>query len=183
MIVGYARVSTHEQNLDLQNDALKKAGCKKIFTDNASGSLQDRDGLSRALDSLRPSDTLVVWKLDRLGRSLSHLVGLVEELKDRGVFFRSLQENIDTSSGVGKLVFHIFASLAEFERDIVRERTMAGLASARVRGRMGGRPKALDEKKIALAQAMHHDKKIPIKEICSTLGVGRTTLYRYLNNH
>lgn len=181
MLIGYARVSTLEQNLDLQNDALKKGGCRKIFTDKASGSAQERDGLDRAVESLREGDTLVVWKLDRLGRSLAHLVTLLNDLKDRKIGFRSLQENIDTTSGVGKLVFHIFASLAEFERDLIRERTLAGIASARARGRLGGRPRALDAKRIAQAKAMHKDKKIPIKEISATLGIGRTTLYRYLN--
>ena len=181
MLIGYARVSTLEQNLDLQNDALKKAGCRKIFTDKASGSAQGRDGLDRAVESLREGDTLVVWKLDRLGRSLAHLVTFLNDLKDRKIGFRSLQENIDTTSGVGKLVFHIFASLAEFERDLIRERTLAGIAAARARGRLGGRPRALDAKRIAQAKAMHKDRKIPIKEICETLAVGRTTLYRYLN--
>jgi DNA invertase Pin-like site-specific DNA recombinase len=181
MRIGYARVSTHEQNLDLQKDALLKAGCGKVFKDKASGSAGERPGLKRAMDVLREGDTLVVWKLDRLGRSLSHLVELISELRNNGVGFRSLQENVDTTSGVGKLVFHIFASLAEFERDLVRERTLAGLAAARARGRMGGRPKVLDEKKIAQAQAMHSAKMIPIKEICSTLGIGKTTLYRYLS--
>jgi DNA invertase Pin-like site-specific DNA recombinase len=181
MLIGYARVSTVDQNLDLQNDALKKVGCRKIFTDKVSGSAQARDGLDRAVDSLRAGDTLVVWKLDRLGRSLTHLVAFLNDLKDRKIGFRSLQENIHTTSGAGKLVFHIFASLAAFERDLIRERTLAGIASARARGRLGGRPRALDAKRIAQAKAMHKDKKIPIKEICTTLGVGRTTLYRYLN--
>ncbi len=182
MLIGYARVSTHEQNLHLQDDALQKAGCERIFTDKASGSSGDRQGLQRAVDALREGDTLVVWKLDRLGRSLSHLVEFISSLRSKGIGFRSLQESIDTTSGVGKLVFHIFASLAEFERDLVRERTMAGLASARARGRMGGRPRVLDAKKIAQARALHSTKTIPIKEICSTLGIGRTTLYRYLSS-
>ncbi len=180
MFVGYARVSTHEQNFDLQQDALKNAGCRKIFTDTISGAVQTREGLERAMDALREGDTLVVWKLDRLGRSLPHLVVLINALRDKGIGFRSLQEHIDTTSGVGKLVFHIFASLAEFERDLIRERTLAGIASARARGRLGGRPKLLDTKKVALARAMHADKTVAIRDICATLQVGRTTLYRYL---
>ena len=180
MIIGYARVSTQDQNLTLQEDALKKAGCKKIFTDKTSGSQNEREGLSRAMEALREGDTMVVWKLDRLGRSLSNLVQLINELKDRGVGFKSLQENIDTTSGVSKLIFHIFASLAEFERDLIRERTMAGLASARARGRLGGRPKSLDAKKVALAKAMFKDKNNSVRDICDTLGIGKTTLYRYI---
>ncbi len=180
MLIGYARASTLEQNLKLQRDALKKAGCRKIYTDKAGGSVEGRSGLAKALESLRRGDKLVVWKLDRLGRSLSHLVTLLEELKEQGVGFRSLQENINTTSGVGKLVFHIFASLAEFERDLLRERTLAGIASARSQGRLGGRPRALDAKQIAQAKAMHKSGKIPLNEICAKLGVGRTTLYRYL---
>ena len=181
LLIGYARVSTHEQNLDLQRDALKKAGCGKIFTDTVSGSVKTREGLERAMAALRAGDSLVVWKLDRLGRSLSNLVALINDLRDKGIGFRSLQENIDTTSGVGKLVFHIFASLAEFERDLIRERTLAGIASARARGRLGGRPKLLDAKKVALARLMHADKQVAINDICTTLGIGRTTLYRYIN--
>lgn len=180
MLIGYARVSTQDQNLSLQKDALKKAGCERIYTDKTGGAETNRSGLDKTLDVLRPGDTLVVWKLDRLGRSLSHLVELVNQLKEREVGFRSLQESIDTTSGVGKLVFHIFASLAEFERDMIRERTLAGLESARARGRMGGRPKALDKKKAAMARSMHRDKNLTVKEICETLGVGKTTFYRYV---
>jgi DNA invertase Pin-like site-specific DNA recombinase len=182
MLIGYARVSTHEQNLRLQNDALRKSGCKKTFTDKASSASEELNGLHRALDSLRKGDTLVVWKLDRLGRSLSHLIALIDDLRFKGIGFRSLQENINTKSGVGKLVFHIFASLAEFERDLIRERTMAGLAAARARGRKGGRPKTLNARQIAQAKAMHSTKQIPIREICATLGVSKTTFYRYLKS-
>ena len=181
MLVGYVRVSTGEQNDDLQQDALKKAGCEKIFTDTASGSVKERSGLMKTMEMLRDGDTLVVWKLDRLGRSLPHLVELVNGFKDKGIEFRSLQESIDTNSGIGKLVFHLFASLAEFERDIIRERTMAGLNAARARGRLGGRPKALDDNKIIQAKALYKDKDLSIKDICSTLGIGRTTFYRYVN--
>ena len=180
MLIGYARVSTQDQKLTLQKDALKQASCERIFTDKQSGATTKRTGLDLALDQLREGDTLVVWKLDRLGRSLSHLVELVNDLKQRKIGFRSLQENIDTTSGVGKLVFHLFASLAEFERDLIRERTMAGLDSARARGKLGGRPKVMDDKKAAMARSMHRDKDLPVKEICSTLGISRTTFYRYL---
>ena len=170
MRIGYARVSTQDQHLRAQTDALKQAGCEKVYTDQLSGASRERPGLTQALETLRKGDTLVVWKLDRLGRSLPHLVELVGELKERGVGFRSLQENLDTTSGTGKLVFHLFASLAEFERDLIRERTMAGLAAAR----------ALEAKQVALARAMYQDKNNSVKDICATLQVGKTTLYRYL---
>jgi DNA invertase Pin-like site-specific DNA recombinase len=140
MLIGYARISTHEQNLDLQEDALKAAGCKKVYTDKTGGAKSERPGLEKALADARPGDTLVVWKLDRLGRSLKHLIETVTDLSHRGVGFKSLQENIDTTTSGGKLVFHVFGALAEFERDIIRERTLAGLAAARARGRKGGRP-------------------------------------------
>lgn len=155
---------------------------ERICTDKASGATSQRAALDRALDQLRKGDSLVVWKLDRLGRSLSHLVELVNDLKERGIGFSSLQESIDTTSGVGKLVFHLFASLAEFERDLIRERTMAGLNSARARGRLSGRPKVMDAKKAAMARWMHRSKDTPVKEICSTLGISRTTFYRCLND-
>ncbi len=180
MRIGYARVSTQDQHLRAQTDALKQAGCEKVYTDQLSGASRERPGLTQALETLRKGDTLVVWKLDRLGRSLPHLVELVGELKERSIGFRSLQENLDTTSGTGKLVFHLFASLAEFERDLIRERTMAGLAAARARGRLGGRPRALEAKQVALARAMYQDKNNSVKDICATLQVGKTTLYRYL---
>lgn len=180
MRIGYARVSTLDQQLTAQEQALKQAGCKKIYTDKLSGTYQERPGLTQALEVVRKGDILVVWKLDRLGRSLAHLVHLVNELKEKGVGFKSLQENLDTTSGVGKLVFHLFASLAEFERELIRERTQAGLAAARARGRRGGRPRVMDAQKIAQAKALYNDRHITVKEICTTLGVGRTTLYRYL---
>src|SRR5437870_5635697 len=142
-LLGYARVSTSDQNPDLQLDALKGAGCFRVFVDRASGALDERPELTKALDQLRPGDTLVVWKLDRLGRSLRHLIDTVAELQRRDVGFRSLQESIDTTTPGGKLVFHIFGALAEFERDIVRQRTLAGLAAARARGRAGGRPPSM----------------------------------------
>jgi len=181
MLIGYARVSTQDQRLDLQKDALKKAGCKKVFTDVASGGAKtERPGLQAALQFAREGDTLVVWKLDRLGRSLRHLIESVTELKERQVGFRSLQESIDTTTSGGKLIFHIFGSLAEFEKDLVRERTCAGLAAARARGRRGGRPRVLDEKKTALARSLYKDKTNSPAEIAKTLGVSRSTLYRYV---
>ena len=180
MLIGYARVSTPDQHLRAQRDRLKQSGCEQIYTDKISGTQDERPGLDKALEMLRTGDTLVVWKLDRLGRSLGHLVQLLTVLKDRGVGFKILQENIDTRSGVGKLVFHLFASLAEFEHDLIRERTQAGLAAARARGRRGGRPKALDAKQVVQARAMYQDRQISVHEICSTLGIGRTTFYRYM---
>lgn len=171
MFVGYARVSTTDQNLDLQQDALLAAKCERIFTDTASGAKTQRPGLTEVLQCCRPGDTLVVWKLDRLGRSLPHLVETVRDLVAREVGFKSLQENIDTTSSGGKLIFHIFASLAEFERDIIRERTQAGFPSARARGRKGDRPKDVDGKKQKAALALKNDPRWSIKEICDILGI------------
>ena len=180
MLIGYARVSTHEQNLDLQEDALKAAGCKKVYTDKISGTKAERPGLEKALADVRPGDSLVVWKLDRLGRSLQHLIETVTDLSHRGVGFRSLQEAIDTTTSSGKLIFHVFGALAEFERDLIRERTLAGLAAARVRGRTGGRPRNLDDKKMRHAVMLHSDPTNSVKDICRTLGISKATLYRYL---
>jgi DNA invertase Pin-like site-specific DNA recombinase len=157
MRIGYARVSTHEQNLDIQEDALKAAGCEKIYTDKTGGTKAERTGLERALADLRAGDRLVVWKLDRLGRSLRHLIETVTNLRDRGVGFQSLQEAIDTKTSGGKLIFHVFGALAEFDRDLIRERTLAGLATARTRGRKGGRPRDLDDKKKRHASLLHSD--------------------------
>lgn len=179
MLIGYARVSTHEQNLDLQMDALKAAGCEHIFTDTASGAKTDRPGLTAALELCRKEDTLVVWKLDRLGRSLPHLVETVRDLVDKGVGFKSLQESIDTTTSGGKLIFHLFASLAEFERDIIRERTKAGLVAARARGRMGGRPKGVNTKKQKAALALKANPQYSIREICEIVGISRNTYYKY----
>jgi DNA invertase Pin-like site-specific DNA recombinase len=183
MLIGYARVSTQDQTLALQRDALSKAGCECVFTDTASGALAERSGLEEALEFARPGDTLVVWKLDRLGRSLRHLIDIIGRMQDRGIGFKSLTESIDTTTGGGKLVFHVFAALAEFERDIIRERTHAGLTAARARGRKGGRPKAValaDAKKVAVAQSLYDDKSLSIAEICRTLRVSRSTLYRHI---
>jgi DNA invertase Pin-like site-specific DNA recombinase len=183
MLVGYARVSTQDQTLDLQKDALEKAGCRKLFTDTASGAKAERKGLEEALAYVREGDTLVVWRLDRLGRSLNHLIETVADLDGRKIGFKSLTESIDTTTSGGKLVFHIFGALAEFERDIIRERTQAGLQAARARGRLGGRrrAKALDTpKKVAMAQALYADKSHTVGDICKTLNVSRATLYRYV---
>src|SRR5712692_8114388 len=184
MNIGYARVSTQEQTLNLQTDALEKIGCSKIFTDTISGSATERKGLDEALEYVREGDTLVVWRLDRLGRSLKHLIETIARLNNRKIGFKSITENIDTTTSGGKLIFHIFGALAEFERDIIRERTNAGLQAARARGRLGGRPKAQTlntAKKIALAQSLYDDKNNTIDEICKTLNISRATLYRYIN--
>lgn len=183
MLVGYARVSTQDQTLDLQRDALEGAGCERVFTDTIGGSKAERPGLDEALSFLKPGDTLVVWRLDRLGRSLQHLLEIVGRLQARGIGFRSITESIDTTSSGGKLIFHIFGALAEFERELIRERTQAGLAAARARGRKGGRPKAAalsDPRRVAMAQALYDDKSNSIDDICKTLRVSRSTLYRYV---
>ena len=184
MLIGYARVSTQDQTLDLQTDALKQAGCEKIFTDTMSGAKAERPGLQEAMHHLRARDTLVVWRLDRLGRTLKQLIATITELSDHEIGFMSLQEHMDTTTSGGKLIFHIFASLAEFEREVIRERTIAGLQAARARGRFGGRPKtqALDPTKMALAKQLHDDRSRPVQEICDTLQISKSTLYRYLRD-
>lgn len=182
MLIGYARVSTQDQKLDSQKDALKKAGCKRIFTDVASGVRTERKGLEHALDFIRAGDTLVVWKLDRLGRSLKNLIEIVNKIHSRKIGFCSLQENIDTTTSGGKLIFHVFGALAEFERDLIRERTKAGLSAARARGRKGGRPRLLDKKKIEIAKSLFKDTRNSVKDICETLKVSKATLYRYLKH-
>src|SRR5438874_3422845 len=180
MLIGYARSSTNEQTLDLQKDALEKIGCTKIFSDVVSGAKTERKGLEEALDYVREGDTLVVWRLDRLGRSLKHLIETITRLNNRKIGFKSLQENIDTMTSGGKLIFHIFGALAEFERNLIRERTNAGLLAARARGRKGGRPKALNEKRAAMAKELYSNKQNAIADICKTLGISRATLYRYI---
>jgi DNA invertase Pin-like site-specific DNA recombinase len=180
MLIGYARVSTSDQTLDLQKDALQKAGCERIFTDTASGAKAERAGLDEALAYVRPGDTLVVWRLDRLGRSLKHLIETITRLNSKGIGFKSITESIDTTTSGGKLIFHIFGALAEFERDIIKERTQAGLTAARSRGRKGGRPKALTPRKAQQALTLYNDKQNTIDEICRTLNISRATLYRYL---
>lgn len=179
MNVGYTRVSTDDQNLDLQVDALKKEGCDKVFQDVGSGAKRDREGLLEAMSYLRKGDTLVVWKLDRLGRSLQHLIELCMDFEERGIHLKSLRENIDTSSPIGKLFFHIIGALAEFEREIIRERTRAGLASARARGNLGGRTSIMDDQKIKMVQSLMKDRTNKVKDICKILGISKATLYRY----
>ncbi len=179
MKIGYARISTADQNLDLQADALKAAGCERIFQDVASGAKDERKGLADAIQFARAGDVLTVWKLDRLGRSLKHLIETVNQLHDKGVGFASVQESIDTTTPGGKLIFHVFGALAEFERELIRERTNAGLRAARARGKTGGRPKKLTPEKIKIAQAMMNDANLDIKTICRTLDISPNTLYRY----
>ncbi len=180
MRIGYARVSTTEQNLDLQRDALKRAGCEKIIEDTASGGKVQRSGLDRVQEMLRPGDVLAVWRLDRLGRSLKHLIELMAELEGQGIGFQSVTESIDTTTPGGKLVFHIFGALAEFERNLIRERTYAGLAAARARGRIWGRRKKLGDNQRALAVDLYRQKKHTIGEICKAAGISRPTLYKYV---
>ncbi len=179
MLIDYARVSTQDQTLDLQKDALEKIGCTKIFTDTISGATTERKGLDEALDYVREGDTLVVWRLDRLGRSLKHLIETITNLNNRKIGFRSITEHIDTTTSGGKLIFHIFGALAEFEREIIRERTNAGLQAARARGRKGGRPKSLTSKKVTMAQELYENKN-SISDICKSLNISRATLYRYI---
>jgi len=181
MKIGDVRVSKQEQHEALQIDALKEAGCEKWFLDKMTGSKAERKGLDEALAYLRPGDTLVVWKLDRAGRSLTHLIELFKGLKERGIEFISLAEQIDTTTSGGKLIFHLMGALAEFERDLIRERTNAGLAAAKARGRVGGRPRKLKTNgKIALARQMFADHSHSTPEICAALGISRATLYRYV---
>ena len=182
MIFGYARVSTSDQQLHLQTDALQAYSCVEVAQENVL-SVKERPALQHHLTRLRPSDTLVVWKLDRLGRSLKDLVTLVTGFQDKGIYFVSLQDHLDTTTAQGRLMFNLFASLAEFERDIIRERTKAGLTAARARGRQGGRPKGLSKEAVSKAQAakifyLQQDKTVT--EIGQLLGVGRATIYRYL---
>lgn len=179
MLIGYARVSTQDQNPDLQLDALNKAGCEKLFVEKASGAQRDRPQLVAALDYARAGDTIVVWKLDRLARSLKQLIETVERLEEKQIGFRSLTEAIDTTTSGGRLIFHIFGALAEFERSIIRERTRAGLESARARGRMGGRPPALSQEDITVARTLLRDDSLTVSQIAKRLGVSPSTLYSY----
>lgn len=183
MLIGYARVSTHEQNLDLQRDELKQAGCERILVDELSGINVDRPGFKMAMEVLRKGDILVVWRLDRLGRSLANLLEIVKELSNREIGFKSLKEVIDTSSPTGTLIFHIFGALAEFERNLIRERTLAGLTSARARGRMGGRPNALDHYKMEIALRLYQEGKHTGEEIAEIMDISRGTLYNYIKKH
>jgi DNA invertase Pin-like site-specific DNA recombinase len=185
--IGYARVSTHAQELCLQLDALKAHGCHEdlIFVDKTSGAKAERPGLKKCLETLQEGDILLVWRLDRLGRSMPHLVTLVEELRQRGVGFRSICDGaIDTTTASGELVFNIFSALAQFERRLMQERTRAGLSAARVRGRLGGRPRLdVHDPRVQMAKALYKDKHHEIKDICRTLQISRSTLYRYVAMH
>ena len=183
-LIGYARVSTNGQELQLQLDALQKAGCskKKIYTDKVSGSKSARPGLDKCLQELKPGDTLIVWRIDRLGRSVRHLIDVVEDLRQRGIGFKSVCDGaIDTTTASGELVFHIFTALAQFERRLIQERTNAGLKAARARGRLGGRPPmSSDDPRIQTAKKLHADKGMAVADICKTLQISRPTLYRWL---
>lgn len=185
MKVGYARVSTNNQNLELQIDALEKAGCEKIYRDVASGARTERPSLNEMVNNLRPGDVLVIWKLDRLGRSLNHLIGLVNDLIEKKIGLQSLNDPIDTTTAQGRLSFNLFASLAEFERDLIRERTQAGLSAARARGRNGGRPKGLPKKAEATAcaaETLYKEGVLTVDEISKKLGIAKSTLYSYLRH-
>lgn len=180
MKIGYARVSTQDQNLDLQKDALTQEGCEKIFEEKAPGSDTDRTQLGKMMEQLRPGDVVVVWKLDRLGRNLKHLIELVSTFDKLGVGLKSLKEDINTTTSTGKLVFNIFGALAEFERDIIRERTRAGLEAARARGRIGGRKRSLDDGQVQMLRAMARDESVSVTNICKQFGISRPTYYKYL---
>jgi DNA invertase Pin-like site-specific DNA recombinase len=180
MLVGYMRVSTTDQEIALQEDALRRIGCEQIFSDTASGASLQRVGLKRALDFTRSGDVFVVWRLDRLGRSLQHLIEIVTALEKRGAGFKSLTELIDTTTSSGRLVFQIFASLAEFERSLIQERTHAGLKAARARGRFGGRPLILNANKIAMVKQLYAAQVNTVAEIAKIAGISRVTVYNYL---
>lgn len=180
MKIGYARVSTSDQHLTMQEDALTQDGCSEIFKDIVSGVKTQRPGLDKALAYLREGDTLIVWKLDRLGRSIQHLIETIKLLNERKIGFKSLQENIDTSTSGGKLIFHIFSALAEFERELIRERTGAGLKAARARGRLGGRPSMLDNRQIHRMIEMYNEQKNTVAEICKIYSISRPSFYNYL---
>lgn len=181
MLIGYARVSTDDQNLNLQKDALLNCGCNRIFEDRISGAKAEREGLNKAISYMRHGDILVVWRLDRLSRSLKDLMAMICNLEEKGIGLKSLHESIDTSSSSGKLIFHIFGALAEFERNLIKERTKAGLNAARARGRLGGRPKALTIDKQDLAIKLYNEKHYTVDKICEMVGVSKTTLYKYIN--
>jgi len=183
-LIGYARVSTHDQELNLQIDALEKVGCLKeyIFVDKVSGAKSSRPGLDKCIEELKGGDTLIVWRLDRLGRSMSHLVNLIESLLERDVGFKSIQDGvIDTTTASGELMFNMFSALAQFERRLIQERTNAGLEAARSRGRLGGRPaKSINDPKVQMAKQMHLNKSMDISDICDSLRISKATFYRYI---
>ena len=184
MKIGYARVSTSDQRVNLQVDALTGSGCEIVYTEKVTGKTKDRPKLNELLEKIRMGDTVVVWKLDRLARSMKDLIDLIGRFQNAGVNFVSLQDNIDTSNATGRFFFHVFGALAEFETDMIRERTIAGLAAARARGRKGGRPKGLKPEQITLAKTIKkiYDKReMTVTQIAKTFHIGRTTCYRYLN--
>lgn len=183
MKIGYARVSTQDQSLDLQVDALRAAGCERVLTEKVSGAAKDRPQLERLLEDVREGDVIVVWKLDRLGRSLHHLVSVVHLLQQQKAGLLSLNDPIDTTTASGRLIFGVFASLAEFERELIRERTLAGLEAARARGRKGGRPEGLSkeaERKAIVAEILYKERRLSVHEIARELSISKTTLYKYL---
>ena len=182
MLIGYARVSTDDQSLSLQQDALRDAGCERIFEDRLSGARSNRPGLSEALEYARAGDVLVVWRLDRLSRSLKDLIEVVGRLETLDIGLKSLHESIDTSSSTGRLVFHLFGALAEFERNLIRERTRAGLQAARARGRKGGRPKALDPGRQDLAVRLYEERQYTVNRICEMMSISKPTLYKYVES-
>ena len=180
MLIGYARVSTGDQSLTLQIDALEEVGCERVFQDQVSGIVSTRPNLNQALNFARSGDALVVWRLDRLSRSLRDLIETVTLLESRGVQLKSLHESIDTASSSGKLIFHLFGALAEFERNLIKERTLAGLQAARARGRKGGRPPSLDAEKRELAVKLYNDKNYSVNQVCQVMGISKPTLYKYV---
>lgn len=183
MLIGYARISTSSQNIDLQIDALKKEGCEKIYQDQISGSIINRPALDQLLNDLRKGDILVIWKLDRLGRSFKHLINLVNSFIEKGIGLRSLNDHIDTTTAHGRLIFNIFGSLAEFERELIKERTIAGLNAARMRGKKGGRPPGLSKTaqgKAHSAELLYKEGKLSVSELCEQLNLSRATFYKYL---
>ena len=180
MLIGYARVSTADQNLDLQVDALTKAGCLKIYSDKTSGAKADRPGLEKTLELSRAGDIIVIWRLDRLGRSLKDLIQIAEKLKEREIGLKSLQEGIDTTTTTGQLMFNLCAVLADFERNLIRERSKAGLDAARSRGRLGGRPKSLNRDRQQLVVKLYNDREHSIAQICQMMSISKPTLYKYV---
>lgn len=183
MLIGYARVSTPDKFLNMQTDALKSIGCEQIFNDISSGAKAARLGLYEAISHLRAKDTLVVWKLDRLGRSLAHLIQVIKDLNAKNIGFKSLQENIDTLTAGGQLIFHIFGALAEFERELIKERTQARLKAAKSRGRLGGRPHFLTEKQIIKLQQHYANNDLSVVEMCKLFNISKPTLYRYVKTN
>jgi DNA invertase Pin-like site-specific DNA recombinase len=181
MNIGYCRISTDTQNDALQLDALNEAGCERIFSDVASGAKTERSGLKEAIAYARSGDVLVCYKLDRVGRSLKDLIDTVNLLKERGIGFRVLTQQLDTTTPAGMLIFHVFGAIAEFEKSLIQERTSAGLKAARARGRVGGRPKTMDQKKLSIAESLYKDGKTNVSEICKTLGISRATFYRNIS--